>query len=311
MYRMNQKLLTLHTLTPQAFLIAIAVALAACFSGVAWAGDASASDARTLTAKSDTTPIYLEIAPRRQWDCNYGMNGLSPCKCPGNPNDKNFADTDTYGCWDSCLDSPEPDQPGDDSSDSYLSVSDCHCGEGQATLAGLCTKRAGARACRVKAKRGPGLNGNFKDASSSTPQLPNCSGFCGANSIQQAALYQGAYVSQGLIRLLGKGNDPPHDDNAYTALQLLIDQDRGKRDVHDVVDTLGFKTDRWYPESGLASVAGALSPRRVGAAGDFELVVHGLAQAREERGALRGPHPHRPRDCAVGRTYKLASSTTF
>ena len=203
------------------------------FLSAVWISDVSAADAYAVSSNSDRTPIHLEIAPRRQWDCNYGMNGVNSCRCiPGDPNN------DKFQCWDSCYGSSTPD--GTDS----LGVAACRCGEYQSSLASLCQPRVNR--CVDSAQKG--LRGNDSNPAAVHPKLPNCSGFCGSASIQQAALFHGAYISQGLIRLLGAGNDQSHDGHSYTGLELLIDYG-DTRDEASVARALGFEVMESYPDA--------------------------------------------------------------
>ncbi|MED5462283.1 MAG: hypothetical protein VYC03_06650, partial [Pseudomonadota bacterium] len=110
---------------------------------------------------------------------------------------------------------------------------------------------------------GRGLKGNASDPTAPFPRVPNCSGFCGSASIQQAALYHGAYISQGLIRLLGAGNDESHDGHSYTGVELLIDNG-DSRDEASVARALGFEVSERYPEadSSCSEALGAAATNR-------------------------------------------------
>ncbi len=215
------------------FLLAAIALLASALASAGWASDDPATPASpALSQAAEPTPIYLEIPPRRQWDCNYGHVGVNCCRGPGNPN---HPSEDVSHFFDSCAGSPRPD------SDVPLPRRECKCGEGQCYLAGLCGRSGGGdnstRWRPVQCESSASDSVILADSPN-----PSCLGYCGSNSVQQSSLWQGAYVSQGLIRRLAKNND------IALATEILINPGRGAPDLEPVVSSLGFATEFWYAE---------------------------------------------------------------
>ena len=158
---------------------------------------------------------------------------------------------DSNDCMDSCPGSPRPfadrkPLSEQDADQRLLDSEACRCGERQASLANLCkptTPECISRASQADLVEPDDLL--FDPAKPNVKlRIPNCSGYCGASSVQQAALHQGVYVSQGVIRRLLESND-----NAR-AIEILIDPTpQPNSDLYEVVKTLGLGAERWYPDN--------------------------------------------------------------
>ena len=223
-----------HRCLPRArFLLLLGASLATALSGVGRASD-DPSASPSLAEAAQSAPIYLEIPPRRQWDCNYGNLGVNCCRGPGNPN---APAEEVENFFDSCPGSPRPD------SDRPLPRRECRCGEGQCYLAGLCGANGRDGIENPTGWRPVQCETAFSDSAilADSPN-PNCSGYCGSASVQQSSLWQGAYVSQGLIRRLAENND------TSLATEILIDPGGDTPDLETAVSRLGFATQFWYAE---------------------------------------------------------------